>query len=889
MYKVGMFILMVLCMQASEAKVVKGKIKDAQTNEEIVGAVVRLKSDCAVCTVSGLDGSFILSIGDENDTYLCCSSIGYQAVELPVGSGNEPLVILMQSSDKQLNEVTVTASVCGNTEVKAREIEKNSLGVVNVMSAKAIELSPDLTVGNVIRRMSGVTMERSESGEGQYAILRGMDKRYNYTLVNGVKIPAPDNKNRFVPLDIFPAGMLDRLEVAKSLTADMEGDGIGGAVDLVMKDAPYRRQLQADFSMGYNSRYFSRNFYRFDARSIEHDSPLERFGKNHRLSVSDFGTDNLRITSGKPIPNLAGSLTYGDRFLSDRLGMMAAVSVQNDYCGKSSDLYYTERKGVTESVTERIYNEMSTRVGSHLKLDWHPGKKHRLTWYNGYMYLRSSQVRDAKEARAEAFRMKLNTQGIFNSTLSGTHFFLPDDVLRADWKAVYGKATNRTPDNTTVSLNTTSDGTQYVSVNSALTRRWEHNSDRDLAAYVDLTYNLLRNRSNRKAELKAGGMYRDKNRGSFFNEYVFGSRRDQKADDGKRFDELAFIYKARNISDPQNYDAYERIGAAYVMAHVSAGRWDANAGLRVEHTEQGYNLAYPTNGWRNEGNQTYTDWMPSFHLKYNLHRNAYLHFSYCEAINRPGFFEIVPYHVLNEDYAEVGNPDLKHTVAHNFDLRYELFPSATEQLMVGAFYKFIQDPIEYGLQRNSGQDVYIGPQNYGDARNMGVEVDLMKSFRWISVKGNYTFTYSRMTTEKSCFDVTTGTTSRCEQSRPLYGQSAHAANLTLLLNGGKSGWNAQVAGGYTGKHIAALSQYYDDDIWEAGRFTLDVSADKAFGTHFTVFVKGSNLLNTPVIRYYHANAQKDTFKEGWRQHDGGIMEREETYGASFQIGVRYKL
>ena len=72
------------------------------------------------------------------------------------------------------------------------------MNVVNVMSAKAIELSPDITVANVIQRMSGVTVERNSSGEGQYAILRGMDKRYNYTLVNGVKIPSPDNKNRFV-------------------------------------------------------------------------------------------------------------------------------------------------------------------------------------------------------------------------------------------------------------------------------------------------------------------------------------------------------------------------------------------------------------------------------------------------------------------------------------------------------------------------------------------------------------------------------------------------------------------------------------------------------------------------------------------------------------------
>lgn len=66
--------------------------------------------------------------------------------------------------------------------------------VLNVMSQQSIQLSPDVNVASVLQRVSGVTMERDASGEASYAILRGMDKRYNYTLVNGVKIPSPDDK-----------------------------------------------------------------------------------------------------------------------------------------------------------------------------------------------------------------------------------------------------------------------------------------------------------------------------------------------------------------------------------------------------------------------------------------------------------------------------------------------------------------------------------------------------------------------------------------------------------------------------------------------------------------------------------------------------------------------
>ncbi|MBO9201919.1 TonB-dependent receptor plug domain-containing protein [Niastella sp. MAH-29] len=65
-----------------------------------------------------------------------------------------------------------------------------------------------------MQRISGVSIERSNTGDGQHAIIRGMDKRYNTTLVNGIKIPSPDNRNRYVPLDIFPAELLDPIIAA---------------------------------------------------------------------------------------------------------------------------------------------------------------------------------------------------------------------------------------------------------------------------------------------------------------------------------------------------------------------------------------------------------------------------------------------------------------------------------------------------------------------------------------------------------------------------------------------------------------------------------------------------------------------------------------------------
>ena len=251
--------LLLLLTANATARDIKGKIKDARTGEEIIGASIVIKEAPAHGAVSGMDGSFKLSTQLGKYT-LVCTYIGYKKYEVTVTDDTEEVEIPLVSDDILLEGITVTATNPGRTEAGARALERKAMNVVNVMSAKSIELSPDITVANVIQRMSGVTVERNSSGEGQYAILRGMDKRYNYTLVNGVKIPSPDNKNRFVPLDIFPSEMLDRLEVTKSLTANMEGDGIGGAVNLVMKDAPTERQFTASLSTGYNAMYFGRDF-----------------------------------------------------------------------------------------------------------------------------------------------------------------------------------------------------------------------------------------------------------------------------------------------------------------------------------------------------------------------------------------------------------------------------------------------------------------------------------------------------------------------------------------------------------------------------------------------------------------------------------------------------
>ncbi len=885
--KVLLLLIVVLHTAVALAEpVIRGKVVDATTGGEIIGATVQLKGTTDRWAVTGLDGSFSIDVKVHSGT-LVCSLIGYKDMEVLFNDSGEELSIPMEPDVYMLEAAVVTATGAGRTEMAARNIERNSINVVNVMSAKAMELSPDITVANVIKRMSGVTVERNSSGEGQYAILRGMDKRYNYTLVNGIKIPSPDNKNRFVPLDIFPSEILDRIEVTKSLTADMEGDGIGGAVNLVMKDAPERMEITANLSTGYSALFIDRDFQTFNRKAIQKLSPNERMGRpelhnqNYSVSADDFTMENLHMTESRPRPDIVGGFSYGDRFFGGKLGVIAAFSYQNLFRGKDASLYYIP--GSSGKGTEnRLYSEEQNRMGAHAKLDYRISDRHKLMLYAGYMDLRETEVRDGSNDQERTVRMKWNHQYIVNTTLKGEHSFLNSGRLKLDWTGVFSKAYSTTPDNAYIYIN----GDHLYNTDAA-DRRWEHNSDRDVAGYVNLSYRLDFSNSS-TLDLKLGGMYRDKVRNSFFNEYTFDSPtgiHDLQiyGEDWTNFDELLLEPRRYgNVGDPLNYDAFERIGAAYIMGTYDWDRLEIIAGLRVEHTDQGYTLVFPrqTDG---EGHQVYTDLLPSLHLKYNVHRNAYLRLSYGRSINRPGFFEIVPYTILNEDYDEQGNPDLKHTTADNIDLRYEFFPKSSEQFMVGLFWKKLYDPIEYGLI-SEGQATFLTPMNFGDAVNAGVEVDIMKYFNWFGVKANYTYTHSSITTTKRTMDGTEVIT--VDQTRPLYGQAAHVANLSLLFKFARAGVEAQVSGSYTGRRLSEISNWVDNDIWEAGYVQLDASLEKSFKCGITVYAKANNLLDTPVLRYIVNNPRTENLKD-YERYRGGVIERREWHGQSLMIGIRY--
>ncbi|MBC8085028.1 MAG: TonB-dependent receptor plug domain-containing protein, partial [Hymenobacter sp.] len=370
----SLLLLLLTLPLGALAGTVQGRVTDARTGEPLVGSVVFLKNT-SHNGFAGLDGSFVLRDVPVGEYELIGQLAGYAPLTQPlsVTAANPGPVLNLRLTDRnqELGQVTVQGRLDPEDDGAARRTEQIAPSVMNVLSAQAIQTSPDITVANVLQRVSGVTLERSTNGDGRYAIVRGMDKRYNYTLVNGIKIPSPDPYNRYVPLDIFPADLLQRLEVTKALTPSMEGDAIGGVVNLVMKDAPAERRLTGSLGTGYGQLFFGRPFLGFDRKDISRKSPTERNGADYPAQPGDFPW--LRFTSKSSAPNLLGNLTFGSRYgKAQQLGVLLAGSYQNTSRGSDGYFFDTNidinNQPQIKQLRVQRYSTQQLRTGLNAKL-----------------------------------------------------------------------------------------------------------------------------------------------------------------------------------------------------------------------------------------------------------------------------------------------------------------------------------------------------------------------------------------------------------------------------------------------------------------------------------------------------------------------------------------
>ncbi len=876
----------------------KGKVYDESTNTSLPGANVTIDGTTKQTTTDA-NGSFTFNDLTPGDYKIKVHFIGYRDYEkeVDVVAGKvKTLNIPISSQSNELSEVSVFGSVGKESDAASRSTEKNANNLLNVIGAKAIEKSPDINAANVLQRVSGVTIQRNAGGDDAYAIIRGLEPRYNNTLVNGIQIASPDNKTRLVSLSVVPSDLLARIEVDKTLTPQMEGDAIGGTVNLIFKDAPDKREITATTSIGYDQLFIDRKFYNFSKADIHTYSPSEINGPDYIAQPGDFTRSNLDFKNITAPPTTTATVSYGERFLNNKLGFIIGNSYQSVYFGSNTEGNIGNADPVDPDHRPRINDIYNRAISSHqvlnnliAHLDYKINDKNKIGLDNVFLYSRTEEAlfnADTSLTGGNGGRTIPGTgpvsltrqstttnQYIENLKLSGNHILSKHFLF--DWYGAFSDAFVRTPDqanissNIAISYDPSTGFTKTPEFFDNINRTWSHNNDKDFDGAGNITYKT--NFNNTVLELKAGGLYRGKTRYNYEDEYILQNVPNANGGKPAFTDIYTLQWRVYNPTgagayNDNNYNASEDITAGYGQFKLIFPKLEVFGGVRAENTSQDIHVRQDVTN-ANEITKNYTDILPSISFKYKLTDITNLRAAYFASIARPAYFELSPTTPSTTGGVQTeGNPGLKHTTANNFDVRYELFPKADEQIFIGAYYKQLTNPIEYAYVGGSG--TVIKPINSASAQVTGIELAFTKYFGNFGISGNYAYNYSDVDDTSKINRL--APTQHITEHRMLTGASVHDLNVSLLYRNEKAKFNAQLAYQYLGKTLVGIYPDNGDNYIQQPLSFLAFSADKGIGKHFTVFTKLNNLINT------HTTVVLHNFENG-----------NEITKASYLLGLRY--
>jgi outer membrane receptor protein involved in Fe transport len=880
--------LLLCCVAGMDAATIRGVITDGSTLRPIPGATVMIRNTTRGSSANSR-GEFQFENVPVGNYELEIRSIGYVTTvdRVVVQHDDQVITVAAVLVPRPVNssEIVVQARADRETDVAARATERTAPSIVTVMSAQSIGRYPDASTAEIAKRIPGISITRVR-GEARDAIVRGMEARYNNTLIDGMKIPSPSTNSRVVQLDYLASDLLQRVEVTKSLTPDMEADAIGGSVNLVMRTAPDSFVLRARVGTGYNSTLLANDLISFRTDSVLAD-PLEMHGTGYQSKPDDFTRDYLKLTRGQALPDFIGEFTLGKRYLDQRFGLILCGSLQQtshysettrnyDAVDVNNNLYLVRRQ-------YRLHGHRKTKWGASAKVDYIIDAKNDIGLsFTGFL-------RQNKEARLLndtnlvyspvlylGSRTVFQTHLLANLAISGHDQLGPFDLK---WRGGLAIAGQTKPDRAefTNSQALVGDSVASSPVFYALLRDWQHNDDRELFGGFDMAWTGL---SRLGTTFTFGALFRTKDRSNYQNEY----RLVPLPDSLRRIPYFTSIddqqWEVENTGGtPQyannNYTCRENTSAAYVMGMWSWGEWNVLAGVRTELTVAHYATYDVNESAQISADKNYADVLPSLHIRYALDDKTNLRLSVGESISRPNYFDLVPYNYIGEEFREMGNPWLKRTRSINVDLKYETFPGDYQQFSAGAFYKLISDPIEYVLDLNDPALPTIIPKNLGRAANVGIELVAGTTLLdYFTIEANYTYTHSAITSDKILFDKNAGKILTIRETRPLQGESEHIGNLALAFNRTDWGTFGQLSFAFTGRRVAQVSIYKGYDHYESDFPLLDLSAEQRIARNLSLslFLRLNNLLNT----MYEVHVL-----------NGQVIE-EEQFGRTFTIGFNYQ-
>ncbi|MFN5814278.1 MAG: outer membrane beta-barrel protein [Bacteroidota bacterium] len=885
----------------AQTVLVQGKVINLR-NEPVAGATIKVEETNKQFSAN-VEGMFRVSLEKGKKYSLLVSSTGYNSKlvsDIDANSLNEDLVIVLEPKVVSGEAIVIRSTRRQESTVALISFQKNNTSLSNGLAADFIKRTPDKNTGEVLKRVSGASIQ-----DNRFVIVRGLSDRYNSAMLNGALLPSTEPDKKAFSFDMLPAAMIDNIIINKTATPEYTGEFSGGLVQVNTRDIPTKRVFSVGIGFGYNNQSTLKDFTsnarnRFDwlgfddgSRNLPDSFPktaqeYRTLGKNAaglnkqieltKLFSGDAYVEEVR--TAEPIKNYV--ITYANTHSfknGGQLGTLLSVNYRN------ARLMYNVGRAFYEADGKNVFeyndqqNHYQVTNGAVMNLSY-VQKRSKISFKNifnqfyednyysrtGYNTNRLNDIR--------FYSSFLNQRTLFSTQLEGEHQ-LTKTGIKFKWNGNGGYNWKKQPDLRSALYARRIGTNEAYEIDPDDTRRF-YSDLKDFSVGTTGQFIVPMSWGGKdKQTLKFGGsnLTRVRDFRSRIFRYNITNFNSFIASNANKDLIAAFRPTNMGISGyiledfTNNQDRYfgaSVLNAAYMMLDNKFSDLRLVWGLRAENFQQLLTSKIQT-GERSVLLTKKWDFLPSANLMYSLNSKQNFRLSASRTVARPEFRELAPFAFFDYEtnYGVKGDTSLRRSSVLNYDARYEWYPKSNESITIGAFYKDFTDPIEFRLDPASNADSrrYFY-QNATSARTYGLEIEVRKGMEFLSPSlknlfffGNYTLTSS----EVRFNDLSAGD-KEITAARPLQGQSPYLINAGFQWTSEK--FNASLLYNRVGERLALVGNTEFPNVYERPRNQLDFQiSKKILSNNGELKLNIADMINNPFYFYENID-QSFAFKKG---------------------------
>lgn len=869
---------------------ITGKVINANSGQPLGGATLMILEKSTI-TVADLNGVFSFNKLDTGVYSIKCSYTGFEEkviVEIRVKE-NENTDISISLDNKLSSGVVITTKrikAAGETVASLLIAQKNSANVSDGVTAETIKKTPDRSSSDVIKRVSGASIQ-----DDKFAVIRGLNDRYNSAFINGAPLPSTESDRKAFAFDIFPSAILENLIIYKTATPDKSGEFAGGIIDITTKSTSSKRIASFSIAQGYNSlitgkkRLFNEMKGKNDwlglddgSRAVPDGLPADKnaFGNltfNERLNLAKgFGKYKWGAKTANTRPNFNFQFVKSfnidknqQEFISSLLSVTYTRSFtfvsgernsydNPDYSSDPSLPTYLPRQ--RRKAIDSIYNDeviwaalgnIGLKINNRNNISW----KNNLSVNTDNRFVRRFGNVDLTDDSSNIQRetlMQFISDKIYSSQLLGEHQ-IGRIKTKINWLASYSKVSREMPNQLLLSPGLFTGG---VAARGAPGSMISTNSQENLKnGKIDVTqpYTFMKNSQN-FIKIGAGYQLRERDFGTRDLNFIQYEGSTYEKDfsvinlpDDQRFlgQYLGLMSNGKASISVQDgtvpnseYVASSTNTHAYIMNDQRFfNKLRLIAGLRMESFNQKLVAAQRGLGAVNI-NYTKVDFLPSANLVYALTPKTNLRASYSETVNRPEFRELASFgfYEFVSGLFVYGNSNITRAKINNYDFRYEIYPGKSQLLSVSAFYKKFTNPIEFILSPFYPNEATY--ENKPSSTLYGVEAEFRVLLSTLfGIKNENAFLNKFTLTGngaymKSKVPLGLSQDSTKQLSRPLQGQSPYIINGSVGYSDEKTGLSSTISVNRIGERLVLGGSRLVPDVFDRERTVIDFQIAKTF-------------------------------------------------------------